>query len=146
MEKVATDPYIHGQGTALRNSPPLIRPEIGLSWSPRCDKPEMNMAEAVGWRDWLGRLQAEGKLPTGGQTLDGMRLALRRGLEVLEETPPELAEMRLLQYPGPAGPMEARLYVPLAGGLPPARRRLAYAYSGDRVPARAGQQVSRRLR
>jgi acetyl esterase len=110
----------------------LIRPEIGLSWSPRCDKPEMNMAEAVGWRDWLGRLQAEGKLPTGGQTLDGMRLALRRGLEVFEEAPPELAEMRLLQYPGPAGPMEARLYVPLAGGLPPAGA-LVYYHGGGFV-------------
>lgn len=36
-----------------------------------------------------------------------------------EPDAPELAEVRLLTVPGPAGPLKARLYVPLGAGVPP---------------------------
>src|SRR5262245_43314103 len=88
------------------------------------------MAEAAGWREWLERLQAEGKLPTAGQTLDGMRAALRRGLEVIEDPAPDLAEIRRFQIPGPAGPIEARLYVPFGGGISPAGALVFYHGGG----------------
>lgn len=77
------------------------------------------MAEAVFWRDWLERLQTQGKPPASGQTLATMQLALRRGLESLEGPAPELAQVRNVRLPGPAGPLEARLYTPLAAGVPP---------------------------
>jgi acetyl esterase len=78
------------------------------------------MADAAGWSDWLARLQAEGKLPTAGQTLEAMRSALRAGLEHLEDVGPAIAEARAVTLPGPAGPIAARLYTPLAAGIAPA--------------------------
>jgi acetyl esterase len=48
-----------------------------------------------------------------------MRVALRRSLETLEGPPVELADIRPVTIPGPTGPMPARLYTPLAAGLPP---------------------------
>jgi acetyl esterase len=88
------------------------------------------MAEAAGWRDWLAQLQAEGKLPTAGQTFETMRAALRRGLEVLEGPPPEIAEMRPMRLPGPAAAIEARLYTPLAAGIAPAGGLVFYHGGG----------------
>jgi acetyl esterase len=72
------------------------------------------------WKSWIERMQAEGKLPTAGQTLEAMSAALRRGLATVEGEPMELAEIRHLQIPGPAGFMEARLYTPYAAGVAPA--------------------------
>jgi acetyl esterase len=36
-----------------------------------------------------------------------------------EPDAPELADVRILTIPGPAGPLKARLYVPLGAGVPP---------------------------
>lgn len=36
-----------------------------------------------------------------------------------EPDAPELADVRILTVPGPAGPLKARLYVPLGAGVPP---------------------------
>jgi acetyl esterase len=88
------------------------------------------MADAAGWRDWLARLQDEGKLPTAGQTFEAMRAALRRGLEALEDVGPAVAETRAVRLPGPAGLLEGRLYTPLAAGLPPAPGLVFYHGGG----------------
>lgn len=68
-----------------------------------------------GWLDRTGiDLDAAAALP-----LAAMREAMRRGHAMLEAPAPDLAETRGLEVPGPAGPMRARLYTPLAAGHAP---------------------------
>lgn len=75
---------------------------------------------AADWKAWIDRMQAEGRLPTAGQTLEGMSAALRRGLATVEGEPVDLAEVCGLRIPGAAGMLEARLYTPFAAGVAPA--------------------------
>lgn len=82
------------------------------------------------WRDWMTKLIDEGRLPKTGQTLDAMRVALRKGIESLDGPGPELADVRGLTFPGAAGPLAARLYTPLAAGVAPAGGLLFYHGGG----------------
>lgn len=66
------------------------------------------------------------KLHLPGMQLPDLRLPIERLRQQFfrmdysgEPDAPELAEVRPLTVPGPAGPLKARLYVPLGAGVPP---------------------------
>ncbi|MGD2134034.1 MAG: alpha/beta hydrolase [Maricaulaceae bacterium] len=88
------------------------------------------MAQEQNWRDWLDRLSREGRLPQADQTVESIRRAFLAGMNVLEGPAPELVEVRDLTFPGAAGPLAARLYVPLGAGVPPGPGLIYYHGGG----------------
>ncbi|MCG8443362.1 MAG: alpha/beta hydrolase [Caulobacterales bacterium] len=70
-------------------------------------------------KDLLARFGLGGSGAAFGGTVEQMASGLRNMLASVEGPAPEMAELRDLAVPGGAGPVRARLYTPLAAGLPP---------------------------
>jgi len=88
------------------------------------------MQAAENWREWMSKLMDQGNLPMPGQPLDVMRVAFQHGIDSLDGLAPELADVRGLTFPGAAGPLNARLYTPLASGAAPAAGLVFYHGGG----------------
>ena len=71
------------------------------------------MANSFNWSDLISRAGLSDPFAPDTSARNG-RAALRKLVPVMETSPPDVAEVRDLVIPGPAGDIPARLYVPEA--------------------------------
>lgn len=75
------------------------------------------MANSFNWSDLISRAGLSDPFAPDTSARNG-RAALRKLVPVMETSPPDVAEVRDLVIPGPAGDIAARLYVPDASNAP----------------------------
>jgi len=75
------------------------------------------MANEFNWSDLMSRAGLSDPFAPGTSARNG-RAAMRKLVPVMETSPPDIAEVRDLTIPGPAGDIPARLYVPEASTAP----------------------------
>lgn len=75
------------------------------------------MANSFNWSDLIARAGLSDPFAPGTSLRNG-RAAMCKLVPVMETSPPDIAEVRDLAIPGPAGDIPARLYVPDTGASP----------------------------